>query len=352
MLRAIKTSFRPVTTRGNAPSAIRLETRLRLHNRLDALILRFGIGREKAVVAPGLYYTGNPDSESPVLVTANYRLTVDALRKELSRVSAWFLVIDTKGVNVWCAAGKGTFSARTVSASVSRTALARLAPSAPLILPQLSASGVNATELSRDTGRRVIFGPVYAHDIPRFLESGLRKDTAMRTVCFTTAERMVLTPVELLHSGPLFLAALLLSPLIALPAGQGYLMRTALTAAYLEGSLLVAIFCFPVFLPILPSRLFSIKGFSLHTIWSIAFFYLTHDYLAELLPFSGPLFLLAGGVASYLTLNFTGSTTFTNQRGVEWEVTRSVPFMICSTAGGLIASAAMVIRNLLLTGGV
>jgi CO dehydrogenase/acetyl-CoA synthase gamma subunit (corrinoid Fe-S protein) len=59
--------------------------------------------------APGLYRIGQPDANSPVLVTANYKLTVDRVRKELVGMNVWLLVLDTKGVNVWCAAGKGTF---------------------------------------------------------------------------------------------------------------------------------------------------------------------------------------------------------------------------------------------------
>jgi len=362
MLRAVKTTIHAGLTRRDAPAAIRLETRLLPRDRLGALALRLGIGRDRAVVSPGLYYTGNPGPESPVLVTANYRLTVDALRRELGRVCAWVLVIDTGGINVWCAAGKGSFNARGVVSYVSRSDLDRLAPSAPLVLPQLSASGVDAHALAGDTGRRVVFGPVYARDLPRFLESGLRKDESMRAVRFTAGERLALVPVELMHSGLLYLAALLLSALVALPSGPGFLSRAALTAAYLEGSLLVAIAGFPLLLPILPGRLFSVRGVVLHGVWSAAFFAITKQDIdaqgialhgiAGLAPFAVPLFLLSGGVTSYLALNFTGSSTFTSQRGVEREVKKSVPIMIGSVAAGLLASAVLVIRNLLLAGGI
>ena len=54
-------------------------------------------------------YVGAPDADSPVLVTANYKMTVDLLRRELAGLNAWLLVLDTRGINVWCAAGKGTF---------------------------------------------------------------------------------------------------------------------------------------------------------------------------------------------------------------------------------------------------
>ena len=182
---------------------------------LGALALRFGIGRNNATIQPGLYYTGNPGAGSPVLVTANYRLTVDALRRELTGISTWVLIIDTGGINIWCAAGKGTFSAQNIANTLNRSDLDRLAPSAPLVLPQLSASGVDANELASLTGRRILFGPVYARDIPRFLESGFKKDTAMRAVRFATPERAVLVPVELMHTAKLQFATLLLSVILA-----------------------------------------------------------------------------------------------------------------------------------------
>jgi len=60
-------------------------------------------------VAPGLYAVGEPGPDAPVLVTANYKLTFDIVRRAVSGMHAWLLVLDTKSINVWCAAGKGTF---------------------------------------------------------------------------------------------------------------------------------------------------------------------------------------------------------------------------------------------------
>ena len=71
---------------------------------------RLGLNRSTYLITPGLYCTGQPTPASPVVVTANYKLSFDALRKELSGESVWILVLDTRGINIWCAAGKGTFS--------------------------------------------------------------------------------------------------------------------------------------------------------------------------------------------------------------------------------------------------
>ena len=72
---------------------------------------RTGAFRMKYSVAPGLYSIGGPDKDSDVFVSANYKLSFDMLRRELKGMNAWILVLDTKAINVWCAAGKRTFSA-------------------------------------------------------------------------------------------------------------------------------------------------------------------------------------------------------------------------------------------------
>ena len=76
-------------------------------DRWDHFLARIGVNRQGHRVDPGLYAIGSPSGDSPVLVTANYTLSFDALRSVLSGISAYILVLDTKGINVWCAAGKG-----------------------------------------------------------------------------------------------------------------------------------------------------------------------------------------------------------------------------------------------------
>lgn len=70
---------------------------------------RWGIGRMRYLVPPGLYAIGEPDPQSPVLVTANYKMSYDLVRQALAGRNVWLLVLETYGINVWCAAGKGTF---------------------------------------------------------------------------------------------------------------------------------------------------------------------------------------------------------------------------------------------------
>jgi acetyl-CoA decarbonylase/synthase complex subunit gamma len=65
--------------------------------------------RMNYAVQPGLYAVGDPTKDSDVFVSANYKLSFDVLRRSLKGMNAWVLVLDTKSINVWCAAGKGTF---------------------------------------------------------------------------------------------------------------------------------------------------------------------------------------------------------------------------------------------------
>jgi hypothetical protein len=145
----------------------------------------------------GLYAVGKPDHTSPVLVSANYKLTFDALRKELSGLDCWILILDTKGINVWCAAGKGTFGTDELVGRISKTGLSEIVSHRKLVLPQLGAPGVSAYEVTKQTGFSVVYGPVRAKDIKAFLDSGFKATEEMRTVKFTMWDRLVLTPVEL-----------------------------------------------------------------------------------------------------------------------------------------------------------
>ena len=97
---------------GVAAPVRQASTRLTWRDRLGALRVRLGIARHAYSVEPGLYQVGAPSAESPVLVTANYKLTFDTVRAAIVGLDVWLLVLDTKGINVWCAAGKGTFGTR------------------------------------------------------------------------------------------------------------------------------------------------------------------------------------------------------------------------------------------------
>ena len=308
-------------------------------DRLGTAGARLGVIRRRYRVAPGLYAVGSPGPDSPVLVTANYKLSFDSLRFSVSGIDAWLLVADTRGINVWCAAGKGTFSAGEVSDLVRRSRLAEVVSHRRLVLPQLAAPGVTAREVTRDCGFSVRFGPVRATDLPAWLERDGQGDEAMREVTFTLAERAVLIPVELyLLARPLLglvVLALCLSglgPGVFSPAAavqRGALLLGATGLGILAGAVLV-----PLLLPRLPARQFWLKG--VYTGLAVA-------ALARPLVATGvsgveqaALTLWAVAVSSYLAMNFTGSTPFTSLSGVEREMRRGLPVQLLAVGAAAV----------------
>jgi hypothetical protein len=130
--------------------------------------------RNNYTVDPGLYAVGNPDKESDVLVSANYKFSFDLLRRELKGLNAWILVLDTKGINVWCAAGKGAFGTGELVKRIASAQLEEVVNHRRVIVPQLGAPGVSAHKVKQATGFRVLYGPVHAKDIPAYIRSGYK----------------------------------------------------------------------------------------------------------------------------------------------------------------------------------
>jgi SAM-dependent methyltransferase len=142
---------------------------------------------------PGLYRVGEPGPAAPLFVTANFTLTFNLVRRALRGLDAYLLVIDTRGINVWCAAGGGKFSTREVALSHRAFRLAEVPHREPAVLPQLAATGVATYKLRDEFGVEAAFGPVYARDIPAYVAAGYKKTAAMRRVDWGLAKRLDVT---------------------------------------------------------------------------------------------------------------------------------------------------------------
>lgn len=140
--------------------------------------------------ATGLLAVGNPDENSPVLVTGNYSLTVRRLLSALRGLDVWVLVAQSKGINVWCAAAAGEFTAAAVAEAVEAAALAGKVKHRLLILPALCAPGVSAADVRGKTGFKATFGPVYATDIGPYLKLGHKKTEEQRRFAFGLRHRI------------------------------------------------------------------------------------------------------------------------------------------------------------------
>jgi len=318
----------------------RIDTTLRIQDFTGTLRARLGISRDRYRVAPGLYSVGRPGAESPVLVTANYKLSFDSLRRELASIDAWILVLDTRGVNVWCAAGKRTFSSEEVVRQVNLVGLERLVSHRELILPQLGAPGVSAQAVKMGCGFKVIWGPIRAKDLKTFLTSGRKAEAVMRQLSFTIGERTVLIPVELSLIVKPSLAILLAVFLLSGIGPEIFSFSTAWVRglngaiAYLFGVLAGAVVV-PILLPWLPMRQFYIKGILTGLVAGIFVVLLLGGTMSRLESLT--LLLITAAVSSYAAMNFTGATPYTSPSGVEKEMRQGIPIQIIAIVAAVIA---------------
>lgn len=320
------------TSQGNIP---RISTRLTSADRWGACKVRLGIKRMNYKINPGLYAVGTPDNTSPVMVTANYKLTFDSLRKELDGLNLWIMVLDTKGVNVWCAAGKGTFGTKELANRISKTRLSQIVSHKTLILPQLGASGVCAHEIAKQSDYKVVYGPVRAEDIKEFLKAGMKATEEMREVKFNIINRAVLTPIEIISTFKIAMLVFGIMFLINLFAVNpfGVIDFYAFVGALVAGCIIT-----PVLLPWIPVRAFAAKGWIMGLIWVVAVNIL-NGWPA--MPEYGILktiayLLILPSVASYYAMNFTGSSTYTSFSGVIKEMKVAVPAIAVSIGLGVV----------------
>ncbi|MEI6602291.1 MAG: mercury methylation corrinoid protein HgcA [Clostridia bacterium] len=305
---------------------------LNLQDRMGAWKARWGIGRMKFIVVPGVYGLGTPDAASPVLVTANYKMSFDALRKELVGVHAWILVLDTHGINVWCAAGKGTFGTAELLRRVADTNLAQLVTHRTLVLPQLGAPGVSAHEVAKQSGFRVVYGPVRAKDVKAFLDAGMQATAEMRRVHFTVYDRLVLTPIELVGAIKPVLIVLFVGFFLSYfgLVHLGWMDLIAFLGAIFMGAVAT-----PVLLPWVPGKAFAFKGWFLGMAWALVAAELALGQGAALFRVAEMLLILPA-ITAYLAMNFTGASTYTSLSGVLKEMKVAVPLMIAAVGSGAI----------------
>jgi len=306
-----------------------------LANRWDHFLARCGVNRNGHRVEPGLYALGNPTPDSPVFVTANYTLSFDALRSALAGIDGYIMVLDTEGINVWCAAGKGTFGTDELVHRIEATALHDVVSHRVLVLPQLGAAGVAAHEVKKRSGFKVEYGPVRAADLPEYLKTH-QATPEMRRMRFALRDRLILIPVELVHILlPMLMAA------VVLFFFSGFLTSVGAVVAILAGVVL-----FPILLPWLPTCDFSSKGFILGGLVALPFglvVFLSSSDVAWWRQAGGALtYLLAlPPVTAFLALNFTGSTTFTSRSGVRREIFTYIPVMAWMFGIGIVLTIVL-----------
>jgi hypothetical protein len=317
------------TSTVSLPDIMPTTAALSAHDRWDHIAARLGTRRMSHKITPGLYALGNPTPNSPVFVTANYTLSFDALRSALKGIDAYIMVLNTKAINVWCAAGKGAFGTFELTRRIEQTRLSEVIRHRKLILPQLSATGVSAHKVKKQSGFTVEYGPVRAEDLPEYLKTH-QATPQMRQVRFNLKDRLTLVPVEIVS---------LLLPMLAAAVVffflSGWSWALGVIAAFLAGTAL-----FPAFLFCLPTKDFSSKGYFLGFFVALPFAIIhfarsVGPWWIRLLG-SLPLLLILPAVTSFIALNFTGASTFTSPTGTRQEIFKYIPVMAWLFGSGIV----------------
>ncbi|UCD19267.1 MAG: carbon monoxide dehydrogenase [candidate division WOR-3 bacterium] len=300
-----------------------------LIDRMQHILARAGLRRSRFRIRPGLYALGDPNSNSQVFVTANYGLSFDTLRSALSNIDCYILVLDTKGINVWCAAGKGTFGTEELIRRIGEVKLKDHVTHDILILPQLGASGVAAHEIERRTGFKVEYGPVRANDILQYLQNHAATPN-MRRVTFNFMDRLILIPVELTH---VFLPTIILMALL-------YFLSGPIPALTVPLVVIAGLLVFPLLIPWIPTPNFSTKGFLLGSMVAVPLFLLALISFPpaiwwKKLGVALPYLLIVPSLVAFITLNYTGATPFTSKSGVKREIFAFFPIMFWMFLAGV-----------------
>ena len=308
----------------------RVDSKLSRADRWGTLRARFGSFRMHYTVSPGIYALGEPDDRSDVFVSANYKMSFDRLRSGLAGLNAWILVLDTAGINVWCAAGKGTFGTDELVSRIGQSALAGLVSHRRIILPQLGAPGVQAHRVTRATGFTVKYGPVRSSDIVKYIENDYTATPGMRRVRFTMADRLVLIPMELIPFMKKLPAAILLAAVFFGLMPEGILFRESLRGGipyllFLGAGLLSGSVLTPLLLPLLPGRSFAVKGIAAGAVSAAAILPATGFHATEFSFAQTAGILTTIALSSYAALLFTGASTYTGMSGVEKELRIAQP---------------------------
>lgn len=310
----------------HALDGIVLSRKLNFKDRFDHFKIRLGIKRDHYKIKPGLYAIGQPNESSDVLVTCNYKLTVDHVRSNLKK-DYYVLVIDTEGINVWCAAGKGKFGTAELIYALRHYGLASHVNHKDLILPQLGAPGIQAHLVTQVTGYHIKYGPIRIQDVDVYTVD-YKKTKEMTKIDFSLNERLLLTPIEIKRSLigviPVFLLSYL--PFFSLTHVMMYIT-----------SALMGTLVFPIILPMRPFKMFYKNGIMLSLIANLYFLMSTFNLVT--LGF----YFLVAMYSGLLALNFTGSTTFTSLSGVEKEMTTAVKVIVNTAIMSLVVMVVGVI---------
>ncbi len=330
----------------NEREIVKVPAELDFADKMGMWKARWNMGRMHYFVEPGLYAVGDPTDRSDVLVSANYKMSFDRLRASMAGRDAWILVLDTDGINVWCAAGKGTFGTDELVKRIEDVRLSEIVSHKTVIVPQLGAPSVAADTVRELSGFSVVFGPVRCEDLAAFIDAGYEATPEMRRIEFSLKDRIVLIPVEIVFGFKYLIFIAMVLFLLSGFNGEGLYSTDNAIAFGLTNALLlfvvfmVSVVAGPVLLPWLGGRAFCLKGLWIGLaidgllLWQgIA----GHNDCVSC-GFNwflvGAWLLAIPALASFVVMNFTGATTYTSLSGVKKEMKVAIPLQAIAVVLG------------------
>jgi acetyl-CoA decarbonylase/synthase complex subunit gamma len=118
----------------------------------------------------GVYPIGNPDKNSPVLITSNFSLTYFIVSGEIesSRVPSWLMVLNTDGLSVLTAWAAGKFVGDVIGPFVKKSGIEEKTDVRKIIIP--GAAAIISGDLEEELpGWEISIGPREGAHIPAYL---------------------------------------------------------------------------------------------------------------------------------------------------------------------------------------
>ncbi len=315
LLAAVELTYRPAGTGWpDAPGPPR-PLRLRPIDYAKALVQWIHAFKRTYAIEPGLYHLSDDvDVHTPVLVTGNYHLSVFLLLRHLQGRNVRLLVVDTDGINVWCAAGKLQFSNDAILQQLERYDRAELTDRKwlRLVLPKFGLAGIDIRGLRKEKIRPII-GPLYAREVPAWLAAPKLVDQNESRVHFGLQMRLFSwLPGFVQFTGYSLGVALAFFLLVELPFGVHTPVGIVAVAAVMST-------LYPVLFPWLWGQRFAVKGITLSAWLLLAVSWaLSPAVAASAIPV-----VVATGI--FTALAYTGNSAVSNYSRVRREIAAYLP---------------------------
>lgn len=126
-------------------------------------------------VKQDIYKVGEPDENSPLIITTNFALTYFLVKGEIenSKVPAWLAIMDCDGLSVLTAWAAGKFSASKIAQFIKESGIEDKINHKELIIPGYVAMLKGAIE-DKLPQWKVVVGPKEASGLPAFLRNYVR----------------------------------------------------------------------------------------------------------------------------------------------------------------------------------